>query len=77
VCSKTKAVLIVFFYKYYEDVLHHEYAPHGQTLNNRFCLQALRCLYDAVCHEHLRKRESGNVEIHHDSALSCLAHFVL
>jgi len=37
---------IVFFY--YEDVMHHEYVPQGHTVNQRFCLQLLRCLLDTV-----------------------------
>jgi hypothetical protein len=36
VCSKIKAILIIFFN--YNDVAYHEYALKGQTINQHFCL---------------------------------------
>ena len=61
-----KEMLNVFFNS--RDVVHHEYAPQGQTVNKEYYRDVLRRLRDAV----RRKREdlwsSGNWRLHHDNA---------
>ena len=44
--SSVKSMLIVFFY--YEGVVHHEYAPPGQTINKEYYVQILKRLREAV-----------------------------
>jgi len=43
--SKTKVVLLAFFIHFYSEVIvHHEYAPEGQTINKEFYVEVLRRL---------------------------------
>jgi predicted class III extradiol MEMO1 family dioxygenase len=49
VWNKVKVRLIVFFD--HEGVVHHEYAPDGQTLNKEYYTEVLRWLHDAVQHK--------------------------
>ena len=42
VWSKTKVMLLAFFDS--EGIIHHEYAPNGQTINKEFYLEVLRHL---------------------------------
>jgi len=44
--SKTKAMLLAFFDS--EGIVHHEYAPNGQTINKEFYMEILRCLHESV-----------------------------
>ena len=62
----TSVMLTVFFFDH--DVVHHEYAPPGQTITKDYYIEVLRRLTDAV----RRKREqlwgSGDWHLHHDNA---------
>jgi len=40
--SKTKVVLLAFFDS--EGIVHHKYAPDGQTINKEFYVEVLQCL---------------------------------
>ena len=44
--SKTKVMLLAFFDS--EGIVHHEYAPDGQTVNKEFYLEVLRRLRESV-----------------------------
>ena len=44
--SKTKVMLLAFFNS--EGIVHHEYAPNGQTINKEFYLEVLRHLRESV-----------------------------
>ncbi|XP_020299181.1 putative uncharacterized protein FLJ37770, partial [Pseudomyrmex gracilis] len=44
--SKVKTMLTVFFD--YEGVVHHEYAPRGQTITKEYYVEVLKRLHDAV-----------------------------
>ena len=46
VCSNVKVMLTYFFNSC--GIMHHEYAPEGQTINKEYYLEVLRCLCDAV-----------------------------
>jgi len=46
VWRKVKVMLIIFFD--HESVVHHEYAPDGQTVNEEYCIEVLHRLHDAV-----------------------------
>jgi len=43
--SKTKLMLLVFFDS--EGIVHHEYAPDGQTINKEFYLEVLQCFHES------------------------------
>ena len=64
--SKTKVLLTVFFDK--EGVVHHEYAPEGQTVTEQYYLEVMHRLRDAVrCKRH-DMWFTGQWQIHHDNA---------
>jgi len=44
--SQTKVMLLAFFDS--EGIVHHKYAPDGQTINKEFYLEVLRCLCESV-----------------------------
>jgi hypothetical protein len=44
--SKVKVLLTVFFD--YRGIVHHSYAPEGQTINKEYYLEVIRRLRDAV-----------------------------
>jgi hypothetical protein len=44
--SKVKVLLTVFFD--YRRIVHHSYAPEGQTINKEYYLEVIRHLRDAV-----------------------------
>jgi hypothetical protein len=48
-------MLIIFFD--YEDMVHHEFVPQGQTVNKEFHLEVLRRLRESI-----RKKNVGIVE---------------
>ena len=56
----------VFFYS--EVIVHHEYAPDGQTINKEFCVEVLRRLRESVRRKRLEKWRDGDWIVHHDNA---------
>ena len=71
--SRTKVMLLAFSDS--EGIVHHEYAPDGQTINKEFYLEVLRHLYESVRRKRLGKWQDGNWILHHDNApahTSCL-----
>ena len=44
--SKTKVMLLAFFDP--EGIVHHEYAPDGQTINKEFYVEVLRRVRESV-----------------------------
>jgi hypothetical protein len=46
VLSKVNVLLTVFFE--YRGIVHHSYAPEGQTINTEYYLEVIRHLRDAV-----------------------------
>jgi hypothetical protein len=55
VCSKVKHILIFF---YIEGLVHHEYIPEGQVVNQHYCFEVLKLLRLAVCCKRPKKWES-------------------
>ena len=47
--SKVKVMLTFVFN--YKGIVHHEYAPHGQTVNKEYYVKVLRWLHNAVRHK--------------------------
>lgn len=59
-----------------KSVVHHEFAPAGQTVNNEYYLKVLWRLRDATCHKRPEKWSSGNWQIHKDNAPAHLSQLV-
>ena len=72
--SKVKVMLIVFFDK--EGIIHYKYVPQGQTVNQQFYLQVLKCLRLAVSHKRPQEWQAGAWALHHDNAPAHTAHSI-
>lgn len=64
--SNVKTLLIVFFD--YKGIVHHEYAPSGQTVNKEYYIEVLRRLRDAIRRRRPDLHASGQWQLHHDNA---------
>ena len=64
--SSVKSMLIVFFH--YESVVHHEYAPTGQTINKDYYFQILKRLRQAMRRKRPHFWSSGDWLLHQDNA---------
>ncbi|KAL4141749.1 hypothetical protein QTP88_004326 [Uroleucon formosanum] len=72
--SQVKVMLTVFLD--YQGVVHHEYAPKGQTITKEYYIDVLRRLRDAVRKKRPEFKESGSWKLHHDNAPAHSAHVV-
>ena len=59
-----------------EIIVHHEYAPDGQTINKEFYVQVLRRLRESIRRKGLEKWRDGDRVRHHDNALAHTSHLV-
>lgn len=59
-----------------KGVVHHEFAPEGQTVNKEYYLGVLKRLRDAVRRKRPEKWSSGDWHLHHDNAPPHSAHLV-
>ena len=66
VLSKVKVMLIVFFDM--EGIVHYEYIPQGQTVNQQFYLQVLNRLRLADSRKRPQKLAAWAWSLHHDNA---------
>ena len=73
-CGQKSVMLIVFFDM--EGNVHYEYVPQGQTVNQQFYLQVLKCLRLAVSRKRPQKRVAGALALHHDNAPAHTAHSI-
>jgi hypothetical protein len=64
--SKVKVLLTVFFD--YRGIVHHTYAPEGQTINKEYYLEVIRHLGDAVWRKRPDLWASRNWQLNHDNA---------
>jgi len=71
--SKTKVMLLAFFDS--EGIVHHEYAPNGQTINKEFYMEVLQRLRESV-HRKPERWRDGNWILHHDNVPSHTSHLV-
>jgi transposase len=67
-------VLIVFFDM--EGVVHYQYVPQGQTVNQQFYLQFLKNLRHPVSRRKPQKQVAGAWALHRDSAPAHTAHSI-
>jgi len=72
--SKVRVMLIVFFDM--EGIVHYEYIPQGQTVNQQFYLQVLKHLRLAVSRKRPQKQVAGAWALHHDNAPAQTAHAI-
>ena len=66
VCSKVKVMLTCFFYS--RGIVHHKYAPEGQTISKEYYLQVLHCRRKAVRRKWPNMWAAKNFQLHHDNA---------
>jgi len=64
--SNVKTMLICFFD--IKGLVHFEFAPQGQTVNQQFYLEVLKRLRDAVRRKRSNLWQSGEWLLHHDNA---------
>jgi hypothetical protein len=64
--SKVKVLVTVFFD--YRGIVHHSYAPEGQTVNKEYYLEVIRRLRDAVWCKRPDLWASRTWQMHHDNA---------
>ena len=57
-------------------LVHHEYAPEGQTINKEYYLEVLRHLRDAVRRKRPDMWAAKNFQLHHDNAPAHTAHVI-
>jgi len=72
--STTKIMLLACFDS--EGIVHHEYAPNGQTINKEFYLEVLRRLRESVRRKRPEKWWDGDWILHHDNAPAHTSHLV-
>ena len=72
--SNVKVMLTCFFDS--RGIVHHEYAPEGQTINKEYYLEILRRLRDAVRRKRPNMWAAKNFQLHHDNAPAHSAHVV-
>jgi hypothetical protein len=69
-----QVMLVVFFDM--EVIVHYEYVPQGQTVNQQFYLQILKHLRLAISRKRPQKRALGAWALRHDSASAHTAHTI-
>jgi len=72
--SKTKIMLLAFLDS--EGIVHHEYAPDGQTINKEFCVEVLQHLCESVRRKRTEKWWDGDWILHHDNAPTHTLHIL-
>jgi hypothetical protein len=72
--SKVKVLLTVFFD--YHGIVHHSYAPQGQTINKEYYLEVIHHLRDAVWRKRPDLWASRNWQLHHDNAPAHSSHLI-
>lgn len=60
----------------HKGVVHHEYAPHGQTVNKEYYLEVLARLRDAVRRKRPDLWVQGGWQLHHNNAPAHASHVV-
>jgi len=59
--------MLIYFFDA-NGIVHSEFIPNGQTVNQAFYLQVLKCLRDAVRQKRPELWQSGEWWLHHDNA---------
>ena len=64
------------FFFYSRGIVHHEYAPEGQTINKEYYLQVLRRLQEAVRRKRPDMWAAKNFQLHRDNAPAHSTHVI-
>ena len=72
--SKVKVMLTAFFDD--QGVVHHEYAPEGQTVNKHYYLEVLRRLRHTVRRKRPALWAEQDWQLHHDYAPAHSSHLI-
>ena len=72
--SKVRVMLTVFFD--HKGIIHHKYAPDGETVNKVYYVKVLCWLRDVVWHKQPASWKRGDWPLHHDNVPSHLSHLV-
>ena len=75
VCSNVKVMLTCFFDS--RGIMHHEYAPEGQTINKEYYLRVLRRLCQPVRRKRPDMWAAKNFQLHYGNAPACVIHAFL
>jgi len=67
-------MLLAFFDS--EGIVHHEYAPDGQTINKEFYTEVLRRLHESFRRKRPEKWRDDDWILHHDNAPAHTSHLV-
>jgi len=59
-----------------EGIVHHEYAPDGQTVNKKFYAEILRRSHESVSRKRPEKWRDGDWILHHDNAPAHTSHLM-
>jgi hypothetical protein len=65
-------MIIVFFDM--DGIVHYEYVPQGQTVNQQFYLEVLKRLRPAVSRKRPQNRAAGAWALHHNNTPAHTAH---
>ena len=65
-CSQVKVMLITFFD--YQGMVHHEFVPKGQIINQHFYKKVLTCLVNKICQKRRASWAGKTWILHHDNA---------
>jgi hypothetical protein len=57
-------------------IVHHSYAPEGQTINKEYYVEVIRHLRDAVWRKRPNLWASCNWQLHHDNAPALSSHLI-
>jgi transposase len=71
--SKVKVQTVYFDYR---RIVHHSYAPEGQTINKEYYLEVIRHLRDAVQRKRPDLWASRHWQLHHDNAPAHSSHLI-
>ena len=72
--SNIKAMLTVF--SDWEDVVHHKYAPSGQTINKEYCLNVLCWLRGTIWQKWPQLWATGDWQLYHNNASAYASHLM-
>ena len=73
-CSDVKVMLTCFLDSC--GIVHHKYAPEGQTINKEYYLKVLFCLCDAVQRKWQDVWTGKNWQLHYDNASTHSTHVI-
>ena len=65
-CSQVKVMLIIFFD--HQEMVHHEFVPQGQTVNQHFYKEVLTHLVNKICQKRRAFSAGKTWILHHGNA---------